>query len=83
MKEFDGRKFLDLDTRKVMVMNKKTWDSIVEIETTKAIESDNPIGYLGRLTGIDVELDETLPDNHVEVYERWMLEAVRKYGRMK
>lgn len=71
----------NLDKRKVMVMNQTTWEDILEQTTNDALESHDPIGFVGRFTGIDVEIDDDLPDYHVEVYERWMLEAVRKYGK--
>jgi hypothetical protein len=72
-----------MDTRKVMVMNESTWNAMKEQMVHQAIYEHDPLASLGRFAGIDVEIDNDLPDNTVEVYERWMLEAVKKYGRLK
>jgi hypothetical protein len=64
-------------------MNESTWNAMKEQMTEQARYESDPLASLSRFTGIDVEIDNDLPDNHVEVYERWMLEAVKKYGRLK
>jgi hypothetical protein len=71
-----------LDTRKVLVMNQITWDAMQKEMVEQASYEADPLASLGRFSGIDVIIDNDLPLLHVEVYERWMYEAVKKYGRM-
>lgn len=71
----------DLDRSKVMVMNQETWDMMMDTLAEEATKQVNPLGYLGRYNGIPVIIDNDLPYNHVEVYEKWMYEAVQKFGK--
>lgn len=72
---------MDLDRTKVIVVNENTWENIKDQLTEEAVYSSNPMGVLGKLTGIDIIIDNELPDNVAEVYERYMYEAVKKFGR--
>lgn len=64
-----------------MVMNEETWEIVSNRLTEDALESCDPIGYLGRYDGIPIIIDNNLKYNHIEVYEKWMYDAVVKYGK--
>jgi hypothetical protein len=72
-----------MDTTKVLVMNEITWEGMKKEMIEQASYESDPIASIGRFSGIDIIIDNDLPILHVEVYERWMYEAVKKYGRMK
>jgi hypothetical protein len=69
-----------LDTSKLMVMNQDTWNMMVDKLAEGALGREDPIGYLSRYDGIPVIIDNELPYNSVEVYEKWMYDLV-KYQR--
>lgn len=71
-----------MDINKVMLMNEYTWNKIRNNMLDSASCEDDPIAFLNKFNGIDLEFDNELPDDVVEVYEKWMLEEVRKYGRL-
>lgn len=64
-----------------MVMSKETWDAISEKIVDKALDSHDPIGHLGLLHGVNVEIDDDVPFNSVEIYDRLVYEAIKVYGR--
>lgn len=72
----------NLDTRKVMVVSDKTWEMMQDRLTDDALLSSDPIAYLGKFDGFEIIIDNTLPFNYVEVYERWMYERVLKHGKL-
>ena len=76
----------ELDTSKVLVMSEITWEDMKDTMVEKAkLISDDPIerlGHIGIFEGIDIVIDNDVPNNAVEVYERWMYEAVKIFGRL-
>jgi hypothetical protein len=72
---------MDLDKSKVIVMNTITCALMQDTIAEEALNSTDPLGYLARYNGIPVIIDDSLPDNYVEVYEKWMYDAVQKWGK--
>lgn len=69
------------DTRKVMVVSDTTWGMMQDRLTDDALLSSDPIAHLSKFSGFEIIIDNTLPFNYVEVYERWMYEEVLKHGK--
>ena len=66
---------------KVMVMNQETWEMMRDMLAHDAGYSSDPIAYIDRYRDIEIIIDNEVPFNHVEVYEKDMYEAVLKYGK--
>lgn len=64
-----------------MVMNGITCEMMQDVLAEEAVNHYDPLTYLARYDGIPVIIDNSLPDNHVEVYEKWMYDAMLKYGK--
>lgn len=75
---FDNR-----NKTKVMVMSEETWNMMKEKMYEDAKEQNDPFLSINRFKGVEVVIDSELPFNTVEVYEKWMYEAVIKFGRGK
>lgn len=63
-----------------MVMSQETWDMVKDKLAEDALGSNDPISYIGRYSGVDIIIDNSIPYNHIEVYERYMYELM-KFGR--
>jgi hypothetical protein len=72
---------MSLDRSSVRVMSQETWDMMKDKLTTEATYRADPIGYLSRYDGIEVFIDDDLPYNTVEVYERYMYDAISIYKK--
>lgn len=66
------------DTSTIMVMSETTWQRMRQNLIDVAPHTDDPIGHIGRFKGIDLVIDEEVPDNAVEVYERWQYEFIKR-----
>jgi hypothetical protein len=72
-----------MDRSKVMVMSQETWDIMSDKLAEEATERVDPLAWISRYDGIPIIIDDTIPYNNVEVYERWMYDAVTKYGKKR
>lgn len=59
-------------------MNSKTWELFRENALETASLQDDPIGYLARFNGLDVVVDENVPDNITEVWYRDAYERLKE-----
>jgi hypothetical protein len=64
------------DRRKILVMHSQTWEDMKSQMIEKAPRTEDPIGYLGMFNGIEVATDDELQVGVVEVYERWLYNAI-------
>lgn len=61
----------------VIVMNSKTWELMKENTIEVAEKQDDPIGFIGRLNGLAIVIDETVADGMTEIWDKGVYQAFK------
>lgn len=56
--------------RSIIVMNSKTWKMFEEEIIKNASNKEDPLAYLDDVMSMEIEIDETVEDGFVEIYEK-------------
>lgn len=62
----------------VIVMNTNTWALFSEYAIETASLQTDPIGYLGKFSGLDVVIDEDIPDGMTEIWDKDSYEEFKR-----
>lgn len=73
-------RYFDWNTQ-IIVMNQKTWEAFEKNTMETASLQSDPIGYIGRFTGIDVVIDNDLKDNLTEIWIKDVYFAMKEMDK--
>ncbi|UGO46315.1 hypothetical protein PQE74_gp215 [Bacillus phage vB_BanS_Chewbecca] len=68
-----------IENDNVIVMNSKTWEVMKKNTIEVAEKQSDPIGFIGRLSGLDIIIDEDVADGMTEVWDKGVYEAFKSF----
>jgi hypothetical protein len=62
----------------IIVMNKFTWELLLEATMKDASKKEDPILYMSLFGSLDLAIDESVADNFTEVWDKGTYKKFRK-----